>query len=153
MAGLLPLHGRPVLDQMLCGRIDFFRRQKHYCPYARAPCLADGKGERGGALIVGKVGDGVGVMVAEGEVEVLEPSPKTLGGSGHGFPSTAPALPSETLTPSTVYDASNKNLGIKPPFGCRRLTVSSRSPLAQGATDRCHLHSSSSANCSPRPKQ
>ena len=89
MAGLLPLHGRPVLDQMLCGRIDFFRRQNH-CP-SLAPRLADGKGERGGALIVRKVGDGVGVMVAEGEVEVLEPSPKTLGGSGHGFASTAPA--------------------------------------------------------------
>ena len=32
-----------------------------------------------------------------GEVEVLQPSPNTLGGSGHGFASTASALASETL--------------------------------------------------------
>ena len=61
----LPLHWGPVLDQVFRGRIDFFRRQEHHCPYARAPRLANGKGERGGTLVVRKVGDGEGVMVAE----------------------------------------------------------------------------------------
>jgi hypothetical protein len=93
----LPLHWRPVLNRVLCGRIDFIRRQEHYCPYAGAPRLTNGKGERGGTLVVRKVGDGEGVMVAEGEVEVFEPSTQTLGGSGYGFPSTTSALPSETL--------------------------------------------------------
>ena len=93
----LPLHWGPVLDRVLRGRIDFIRRQEHYCPYAGAPRLANGNGERGGTLVVRKVGDGEGVMVAEGEVELFKPSPQTLGGSGYGFPSTASALPSETL--------------------------------------------------------
>src|SRR5215203_3716321 len=36
-------------------------------------------------------------MVAEGEVEVLESSPDTLGGSGHSFASNASALLSQTF--------------------------------------------------------
>src|SRR5215203_1269356 len=36
-------------------------------------------------------------MVAEGEVEVLESSPDTLGGSGHSFASDASALLSQTF--------------------------------------------------------
>src|SRR5918995_531767 len=95
--GLLPLHWGPVLDRVLCGRIDLFRRQKHHRTYARTPRLADGKGERGGTLVVRKVGDGEGVMVAEGEVELLQPSANTLGRSGHSFASAASALPSQTL--------------------------------------------------------
>jgi hypothetical protein len=82
---------------MLGGRIDFFRRQKHHCPYARAARLANGECESGGTLVVRKVGYGEGIMIAEGEVEVLEPSSHTLGGSGHGFLSTTATLPSETL--------------------------------------------------------
>src|SRR5687767_11673835 len=84
----LPLHWGSVLDGVLCGRIDFFRGQQHDCPYAGASRLANGKCERGGTLVVRKVCDGEGVMVAEGEVEVLEPPTNTLGGFGHGFPST-----------------------------------------------------------------
>ena len=33
----LPFHWGPVLDRVLRGRIDFIRRQEHYCPYAGAP--------------------------------------------------------------------------------------------------------------------
>jgi hypothetical protein len=93
----LPLHWGPVLDRVLGGRIDFLGRQEHHCPYAGASGLANGKCERGGTLVVRKVGYGEGVMVAECELEVLEPSPETLGGSGHSFPPTAAALPPETL--------------------------------------------------------
>jgi hypothetical protein len=92
-----PFHWGPVLDRVLGSRVDFFRRQEHHCSYARAPRLTNGECERGGTFVVRKVGDGEGVMVAEGEVEVFESSPNTLSGSGHGFPSTTSALPSETL--------------------------------------------------------
>jgi hypothetical protein len=124
VAGLFPLHGGPVLDRVPCRRIDFLRRQEHHCTYARAPRLANGKCERGSTLVVRKVGDGEGVMVADGEVEVLKPSRNTLGGSGHGFASTASALPSESL------DALHRVRRIKQepwhnaPFCGRRLTVS-----------------------------
>jgi hypothetical protein len=82
---------------VLGGRIYFFWRQEHDCAYAGAPCLAYGKCECSGTLVVRKVGDSEGVMIAEGEVEVLEASTNTLGRFGNGFLSTASALPSETL--------------------------------------------------------
>ena len=70
---------------MLCGRVDFLRRQEHNCPYARAPRLTDRDCERGGARDVRKVGDRKSVMVAESEIELLEPSANTEGGSGDGL--------------------------------------------------------------------
>jgi hypothetical protein len=62
---LVPLHWGPVPDRVLCGRIDFFRGQEHDCPYGRTARLANGKCERGGALVVRKLGDGESVMVAQ----------------------------------------------------------------------------------------
>ena len=61
VARLFPFHRGPVLDRASCGRVDFFRGQKHHCAYARAARLADGEGERGGTLVVRKLGDGEGV--------------------------------------------------------------------------------------------
>ena len=143
VASLLPLRWGLVLDRVLGGRINFFRRQEHHCPYAGASRLANGKGERGGTLVVRKVGDGEGVMLAEGEVEVLEPSPDTLGGSGNGFPSTTSALPSQTLEALQRVRRFEQEPWHQAPFCGRRLTVSPRSRFAQGVTGRCHVHSSS----------
>ena len=75
----LPLHWGPVLDRVLGGRINFFRRQEHHCPYAGAPRLANGKCERGGTLVVRKVGDGEGVMVAEGKRRSARVVPQHFG--------------------------------------------------------------------------
>ena len=102
--------------------------------HAGASRLANGKGERGGTLVVRKVGDGEGVMLAEGEVEVLEPSPNTLGGSGNGFPSTTSALPSETLEALQRVRRFKQEPWHQAPFCGRRLTVSPRSRFAQGVT-------------------
>ena len=93
----LPLHWGPVLDQVFRGRIDFFRRQEHHCPYARAPRLANGKANAAALSLSGRSATAKASWSPRGEVEVLQPSPNTLGGSGHGFASTASALASETL--------------------------------------------------------
>jgi hypothetical protein len=123
----LPFHWGPVLDRVLGSRVDFFRRQEHHCSYARAPRLTNGECERGGTFVVRKVGDGEGVMVAEGEVEVFESSPNTLSGSGHGFPSTTSALPSETLEALHCVRRFKQEPWHNAPFCGRRLTVSPRS--------------------------
>src|SRR5215211_8696583 len=73
-------------------------------------------------------------MVAEGEVEVLEPSANTLCGFGHGFPSAASALPSETLEALHCVRRFKQKPWHKAPFCGRRLTVSPRSQFAQGST-------------------
>ena len=59
---------------MLGGRIDFFRGQQHHCAYGGAARFAHGKGERGGTLVVRKVGDGEGVMIAERSEQLPDPA-------------------------------------------------------------------------------
>jgi hypothetical protein len=94
---LLPLHWRPVINRALYRRVDFFRRQKDHGPYARSSRLTNGECHGGRTLVVRKVDDGEGVMVAEGEVEVLEPSSSALGSSCHGFASSTSALAPKTF--------------------------------------------------------
>jgi hypothetical protein len=102
VARFLPLGWWLVFDRVLRGRIDFFRRQQHECPYTRASRLANGKRDGCSSLIVRKIGDGEGVIIAEGEVKVLKPPSNALNGSSHSFTSAASALASKTLDPSTV---------------------------------------------------
>src|SRR3712207_6887135 len=55
----------PYTTLFRSGRIEFFSRQEHDCPYGRAARLTNSKCDGGSTLVVGKVGDGEGVVVAE----------------------------------------------------------------------------------------
>jgi hypothetical protein len=74
VAGFRPLPWGAVVDRVLYGRVDIFRSEKHHCTYAGASRGANGECNGSGTLVVGEVGDDEGVVVAEGEVEALEPS-------------------------------------------------------------------------------
>ena len=113
---------------------DFLRGQEHHCPYSGAPRLANGECKGCGTLVVRKVGDGEGVMVAEGEVECSSRPPTLWAALATASRLPLPPWRRRPLTPSVVYDASNKNLGIKPPIlrsSPNRLT---QLPIAQGVT-------------------
>jgi hypothetical protein len=76
-----------------------------------APPDIDGKRDRGGALVIGKVDDDERVALTESEMEALEPPANALGGLRDGVSSTAPT---STLN---ALDAVQRVRGFKQELG------------------------------------